>query len=288
MQNTGSTHERDFHAGHVTTPPGRAKPKQRKSARRIFTRRTCATLAALGCSLLAACSTPGPSHAFLFSPALGNTVRDLDPATGAELSAVPAFVKPDETVSGMVYDPFTDHLFLRIFPGRFVRVIDRPDRSIKREFSSLNLAIGGHDFAIRSTDRHFFFSDASGPVLIETNINGDFVRRIALAGLSAPVHGVAYDLVNKELLILAEPLSDRVHRFAPDGTARGQIALATPVRGISLGYDPEARTLYASLADGSAIGAFDRQGRLLRRLPRPAPDQDVFIDLGPRSLLRLF
>ncbi len=283
MQNTGSTHEGDFHARDLTTPAGRAKPKRTNPARTAL-----AGLAALALALLAGCSTPGPSHAYLYSPALGSTVRDIDPGSGAEQAAVPAYIQPHETVSGMVYDPFTDHVFLRIFPGRFVRVVDRPARKIKREFTAPSLPLGGHDFTIRSTDRHFFFTDGSGPALIETNINGVFVRRLALAGLAAPAHGVAYDLVNKELLVLAAETSDRVHRFAMDGTARGEIPLETSVRGISLGFDAVERTLFASLADGSAIGAFDTQGRLLRRLPRPAPDQDVFIDLGPRSLLRLF
>lgn len=283
MQNTGSTHEGDFHAGDLTTPTGCAKPKPRNSARACR-----AALSALVLALLAGCSTPGPSHAYLYTPALGSTVRDIDPNTGAEQASVPAYIQPQETVRGMVYDPFTDHFFLRLYPGRLVRVVDRPARKIKREFLAPSLSVGGHDFAIRSTDRHFFFTDADGPVLIETNINGRFVRRISLANLAVPARGVAYDPVAKELLVLAAETSDRVHRFTMQGAARGEIPLETPVRGNSLGFDAVERTLFASLADGSAIGVFDAQGRLVRRLPRPAPDQEVFIDLGPRSLLRLF
>ena len=79
-----------------------------------------------------------------------------------------------------------------------------------------------------------------------------------------------------------------VKRFNPAGEALGEVRLAVPVRGVSLAFDTDARTYFASLADGSAIGVFDEQGRLLRRLPRPSGEHETFIDVGPRSLLRLF
>lgn len=236
----------------------------------------------------AACSTPGPGHAYLYSPALGPTVRDLDPGTGAERAGVAAFVGPGEHVLGLAYEPYTDHLFIRLHPGNHVRVIDRPAGAVKREFLAPALPPGGHDLALRSRDRNVFFTDATGPALFRTDRHGALAAYIRLEGLQTPPWGVAHDALRDELLILAHETSDRVLRHALDGSALGEVPLSHPVQGISLGFDSDAREYFASLADGSAIGVFDEQGRLLRRLPRPAPERETFIDVGPRSLLRLF
>lgn len=238
--------------------------------------------------LLAGCSTPGPGHAYLYSPAIGPTIRDIDPFSGAERAGVPAYVELGEQVLGMAYDPYTDHLFLRLFPGNRIRVIDRPASKIKRSFTAPSLPLGGRDLAIRSRDRHLFFTDPTAPALFETDINGELEAYHRLEGLEAPVWGVAYDPVAEELLVLASETSDRIHRFTHHGRALGQLPLDAPVQGLSLGFDADKRQFFASLADGSAIGVFDSRGRLLRRLPRPAAERETFIDIGPRSLLRLF
>lgn len=242
----------------------------------------------IACSVVAGCSTPGPGHAYLYSPALGSTIRDVDPFSGAELAGVPAYVAVDEPVLGMAYDPFTDHFFIRLFPGNRVRVVDRPASAIKREFVAPSLPLGGHDLAVRSRDRHLFFTDPNGPGLIETNANGELQRYLRLEGLEVPPRGVAYDPVDQALLVLANEHADRVLRFDMDGRALGAVELGAMVEGASLGFDADAREFFASLADGTAIGVFDSQGRLLRRLPRPASGRETFIDIGPRSLLRLF
>jgi hypothetical protein len=239
---------------------------------------------------LGACRTPGESRAYLYAPGLGQTVREINPRDGAELGGVPAYVEAHEQVLGLAYDPFTDHLFIRLFPGNRVRVIDRPAAAIKRHFTIPSLPpIGGRDFAVRGRDRHFFFTDPNSPALFETDLNGQLEKHLPLAGLSAPAWGVAYDPRTDELLVLPTERGTRVLRYAAsDASPRGEIQLETSVRGDCLAYDGDARQLYASLADGSAIGVFDTKGRLLRRLPRPDPTREVFFDLGPRSLVRLF
>lgn len=235
-----------------------------------------------------ACSTPGPRHAYLYSPALGPTIRDVDPLTGAENAGIPAYVEPGEHVLGMAYDPFTDHFFIRLFPGNHVRVVDRPAAAIKRSFRAPAIPMGGHDLAIRSRDRHLFFTDPSAPAFFETDINGELEHYHRLEGLAAPAWGVAYDSLNNELLVLPNEKSDHVLRFTAEGRFVGRLPLEVSVQGMSLAFDSEAREYFASLADASAIGVFDHRGRLLRRLPRPSADRETFLDIGPRSLLRLF
>ena len=280
MNDAGSTDEGDFHAGGLTA--ARPGAKRKAAGRLIFL--------GLGCMLaLAGCSTPGTAHAYLYSPGISETtVRDVDPLTGAEIAQIPAFVQEGEQVIGLAYDPYTDHIFLRIFPGNRILVIDRPAGKVKRVFQAPNLPLGGHDLTIRPRDRHLFFSDPTGPALIETGLYGELEGYIRLAGLAGPVRGVAYDVVSDELLVLPAEVSAGVLRFSLKGEARGELRLEQPVQGNSLAYDAVDRCCYASLADGSAIGVFDAKGRLLRTLPRPAPDREVFLDIGPRSLLRLF
>lgn len=215
-------------------------------------------------------------------------MRDLDPVTGKELVITPAFVAAGEEVAGLVYDPFTDHLFLRVQPGSYVRVVDRPANRVKRLFAVPGLPPEGHDFAIRSRDRHFFFSQTTMPALLETNINGDTDRFIPLEGLLEAPHGVAYDQIKDELLIVALVEDRRLRRHDLAGKFLGELTLEQAIDGRSIGYDSVERTFFASLADRSAIGVFDERGRLLRRLPRPDTERGVFIDVGPRSLLRMF
>lgn len=282
MSNTGSTDQSDLHAHEVTTTVTGAKRNTRIS------RRLTAALATFVFLTLAACSTPGPGHAYLYSRALGETIRDVDPLTGDERAAILSRVGPGEQVLGIAYDPYTDHLFIRLFPGNQVRVVDRPANAIKRSFFAPNLPMGGRDLAIRSRDRHLFYTDPTAPALFETDLNGELENYLPLEGLTAPAWGVAYDQLKNELLVLPNETSTVVKRFDLAGRALGEVALAVPVRGISLAFDADARTYFASLADGSAIGVFDKQGRLLRRISRPSSEQETFIDVGPRSLLRLF
>ena len=237
---------------------------------------------------LGGCSTPGPSHAYLYSPALGPTIRDINPLDGSESSKVVAFVHGGERALGLAYEPYTDHLFIRIFPGNRIRVIDRPAGKVKREIHVPSLPLGGRDFAIRSIDRHFFFTDPTAPAIIEIDLAGNLEGYIKLEGLEQPVWGVAHDQVSGELLILASETTDRIRRHGTDGALRSELKLERAVRGLSLAYDPVERLCFASLSDGSAIGVFDDRGRLVRSLPRPDPSRETFIAIGPRSLLRLF
>jgi len=272
----------------AASPGPQTKPHQSAPGRQAKTSRAFFPLLAGLALLFAGCSTPGPRHAYLYSPALGPTIRDVDPITGAETAGVPAYVDHGEHVLGMAYDPYTDHFFIRLFPGNHVRVIDRPAAAIKRSFRAPAIPLGGHDLAIRSRDRHLFFTDPTAPAVFETDINGELEHYHTLEGLAAPAWGVAYDALHNELLVLPAEKSDHVLRFTEEGRFVANLPLETPVQGMSLAFDPEAREYFASLADASAIGVFDHRGRLLRRLPRPSADRETFIDVGPRSLLRLF
>ena len=243
----------------------------------------------LGLALGAAgCSTPGPSHAYLYVPAKEAVLHDINPLNSEPNADVPAFLKRGEHVTGLAYEPYTDHLYIRISPGNHVRVVDRPARAIKREVTVPRLPPGGHDFAIRSRDRHFFFSAPDSPALLEADLEGDFKNYIPLEGLEQPVWGVALDKTTGEILLLATEYTDLVRRHGLDGRIHSELKLEKQVRGLSLDYDPDARLYYACLANGSAIGVFDDQGHLLRTLACNVPSQETFVAVGPRSLLRLF
>ncbi|TAG33272.1 MAG: hypothetical protein EAZ36_00965 [Verrucomicrobia bacterium] len=147
---------------------------------------------------------------------------------------------------------------------------------------------GGGDLAIRSRDRNLFFNDPTDAALVETTLFGEFVRKISLAGLTAPAQGVAYDAHRDEFLILPAAAGTRLLRYGLDGRALSALDLEQPVRGDALAYDSVEQSSYATLADGSAIGVFDGHGRLLRCLPLTDPTDTRLFDVGPRSFLRLF
>jgi hypothetical protein len=290
MHDAGPTHEGDFHARALT-------PRHPARATRKRPRALAAGVALAALALAAGCRTPGALHAY----ALANTVPataaegaatrvlDLDPAAGSILATIPACTAAGEKVVGLAYDPFTDHLYLRLFPGNRVRVIDRPAGAEKREFTFPAPPSAGRDLALRQHDRHLFFTDPSGPSLFETSIYGAIRRRIDLKGLAAPAWGLACDERNDDFLVLPAETGDRVLRFTVHGEPAGEIVLARPVRGLSLGFDSEQRELFARLADASGIGVFAEDGRLLRTLPAPASaTDDVLLDVGPRSFIRLF
>jgi len=262
-----------------------------KGPSRAF-KRALAALSLLACLLSSACRTPGETHLYTLSGSNHTGLRvpdvsDLDPVSGATLATVPTHTSAGEKIVGLAYDPFTDHLFLRLSPGNSVRVIDRPAGAVKREFLAPRLPLGGDDLAISGRNRHLFFTDSTGPALFETFPSGALRRRILLEGLDAPVRGVACDARGGGFLILPVEVGDRVRRFDSEGRAKGEITLAQSVRGRSLAFDSVQRKIFAVLADSPRIGVFSETGNLLRTLPAPDGDE-VLLDLGPRSLIRLF
>ncbi len=239
--------------------------------------------ASIFASLLAGCATPGPNHTYVASRTR-ETVIDLPP-DGATNIEVPAYLKTQDALSGIAYDPFTDHLFLRVAPGNFVQVIDRPARKIKRRFTVEGLPPGGGDLAIRSRDRHLFFAHPDVPQVVETTLYGRLVRSIPLEDLSSPPTGVAYDQKRNHILILSGDA--RVVFYDTRGKRLEEISLERAVSPGSLAYDSAAGEIVAVLPGEPAVGFFDTQGRLLRTLPSGG-EPDAFIDVGPRSFIRMF
>ena len=244
-------------------------------------------LAALACVALgvAGCATPGPNHTYV------STAGDapiLDLATDKPTVTIPSHLAYANELYGMAYDPFTDHLFLRLAPGNFVRVIDRPARSIKYDFNVESLPAGDGDLAIRSRDRHLFFAHPTEPLLVETTLYGKHVRDIRLEGLYAPPSGVAYDQKLNEFLILSGGDLSKVTTYSIDGKRLGAVGLDRNVQLTSLAFDSAAREFYVPLHGEAAIGVFSHQGLLLRTIPNADTRGNDRIDVGPRSLIRLF
>lgn len=244
-------------------------------------------LTALACVTLggAGCSTPGPNHTYL-----GSRAEDpiIDRLPGTPEARIPTFLNGVVELYGIAYDPFTDHLFLRILPGNFVRVIDRPAGKIKRSFQVPGLTPGAGDLAIRSIDRHLFFVQADRPELLETTLTGQTVRTIPLQGLQTVPRGVAYDQKHDRLFILQEGPRALITTYDLSGKPTGGITLDRGVRPTSLAFDSVAGEFYVPLSDQPAVGVFNLQGRFLRQIDTASGQSHDYVDVGPRSLIRMF
>ncbi|MFA6287545.1 MAG: hypothetical protein WC661_09185 [Opitutaceae bacterium] len=244
--------------------------------------------AALGCVALGAggCSTPGPNHTYV---AATGDEPILDLSDGAPIARIPSYLFSVNELYGIAYDPFTDHLFLRVAPGNFIRVIDRPARAIKYDFTAEGLpAKGGGDLAIRSRDRHLFFVHPTEPVLVETTLRGKHIRDIKLESLYQSPSGVAYDQKLDRLFILTGGDLSKVTAYSLDGKRLGAVGLDRNVLLTSLAFDSVAREFYVPLQDESAIGVFNLKGNLVRAIPLRWGQNRDHVDVGPRSLIRLF
>ncbi len=246
--------------------------------------RPLTALAALALVALASggCATPGPLHVYSLATDRAEVVRDRGDGKNPD---VPSFVADDERLTGFAYDPYTDHFFLRLAPGNRIRVVDRPARAIKREFHGEQLPdTGGGDLAIRPRDGHVFFAHPTQPLVFELTRLGKWVRTISLGATSRPAQGLAYDAERNRLFVRAGTAPARIAICDPEGHETGLITLDREI-GTSLGYDTATREFYAPLTGPEAgLGVFDESGRLRRTHPANAP----FIDVGPRSFVRVF
>ena len=263
-------------------------PRLTTEATRETTRKHSLLLtAALASAVLGmgGCAIPGPNHTYV---AATGAAPILDLATGAPTIEMPSPLRLADDIYGIAYDPFTDHLFVRSFPGNYIRVIDRPARRIKRDFTVEGLPEGRGDLAIRSSDRHLFFVHPAEPVLVESTLFGKHVRDIPLETLQGPPAGVAYDQKRDQFLVLTGGDLAQVTTFSLAGKRLGAVGLDRNVLLAALAFDSVAREIYVPLHDECAIGVFDLNGHLLRSLPVPSTQSRDHVDVGPRSLIRLF
>lgn len=236
----------------------------------------------------AGCATPGPNHLYTINESQRETITD-HAAPGIETMNLPSFLEPADTLLGLAYDSYTDHLFLRLAPGNRFRVVDRPDRSIKREFEAPEVpGSGGGDIAIRSRDRHLFLSHPSKPTLIEITLYGKFIREIPLETFAGASAGVAYDQKRDLLYVLRGGDLNHIVTYGLNGRRLKGTALDRDVLLGTLAYDSDAREFYAQLRESRQIGVFDDQGHLIRTIKTDRHNLPIFFDVGPRSFLRLF
>jgi hypothetical protein len=228
---------------------------------------------------VAGCATPGPLHVYgLAATGAERTVVDTDEGRTVD---VPAFLEEDDEVTGFAYDPYTDHFFLRLNPGNRMRVVDRPARAIKRQYDLEGITDSGGDLALRPRDGHLYL--LAGKDVVETNRFGKHVRTFALAGIPDAPIGIALDLANDRLLVLAhDGRTITTHDLQGGKQSTFQLAEAA---GNSLAFDSEKRELYAPLrARPGMMGIFDQHGALVRTLALTGS----FVDVGPRSFVRVF
>lgn len=253
----------------------------------MTTRKHAAVLVALLAlaALLGGCATPGVLHVYAVEPPAAANIRDTgQPAT----SDVPSFLESDEQLTGFAYDPFTDHFFLRLAPGNQIRVVDRPARAIKREFTVEGLT-GAGDLAIRPRDGHVFFLQAGKASVLETTRLGKPVREIGLTGISdaSAAQGIAYDAgANRLLLLHRDGRTISFHDM--DGGQHGGLTLEREAAA-SLAFAAESQEIYAPLAGvtgaSGSIGVFTVDGRLVRTIEA---GRGACVDVGPRSFVRVF
>ena len=228
------------------------------------------------------CATPGPLHVYSLASTSLATVKDTGPEGTIDVAS---FIAPNESLTGFAYDPFTDHFFLRLAWNKGIRVVDRPAHAVKREFKVAELStVGGGDLAIRPRDGHVFALEPVESTLVEFTRLGEFVRRIALDALPRPAAGVAYDTARDRLLVLCGGEPARVTTHTLDGKLISTVTLDRKITPASLGFDAEKREFYVALEMSGPIAIFGEDGRFRRELPLRA----TFVDVGPRSFLRMF
>ena len=251
----------------------------------MTTRKAPVARAAAGLALAlvwaSGCATPGPLHRYAFTPKQPDRVADLGPAGAGD---VPSLLAPGERVAGLAYDPFTDHLFLRLAPGDRIRVVDRPARRLKRELELAD-GPGGGDLAVRPRNGHLFLLTGPAGEVAEHTRLGRPVRRFALEGVTEAPRGLAFDATRDELVALAAD-GRTVSRHDLAGRRRGDVRLAAAAAG-PLACDGESGELHAVLAgEAGEVGVFGPDGA--RRGTWRAGGPGALIDLGPRSFLRVF
>lgn len=235
---------------------------------------------ALAALILTGCATQGPLH--VYSVARDRGEKMIADRGGENAADTPSYLEQDDRLTGFAYDPFTDHFFLRLAPGNKIRVVDRPARKIKREYEVEGLATGG-DLALIPRTGHLFFLD--GARVVKTSRLGKVIETLTLEGAGTAL-GLAADMERNQLLALhADGRTLTYHDLSGRKVSTASpVTLAKPVTG-SLAFDYERRELYAPLqGQPGTVGIFDAEGKFLRDMPLPA----AFIDLGPRSFLRLF
>ena len=245
---------------------------------------------------LGGCATPGPAHLYVAAASRPAVITDValnsGDAAGGPRVDVPSFLWPGERLLGIAYDPFTDHLFLRLAPGNRIRVVDRPARKIKRQFAAEGVpASGDGDLAIRSSDRHLFLAHPTEAAVVEVTLHGAYIRTIALESENAgSPAGVAYDQTRDELIVLRGGDLAHVVRFDLTGKRLGGVAFDRDVELSALAFDSVAREFYAPLRGGKAVGVFGENGQWVRDVPLSGDARVAVrgLDVGARSLVRLF
>lgn len=233
----------------------------------------------------AGCATPGPLH--LYSVSSGaQDIHDAVLDAQDVVRDVPSFLQAGDELTGFAYDSFTDHFFLRLAPGNHVRVVDRPARKIKLEFTIEGAPTdGGGDLALNPRTGHLYLVDPAAPQIVETTRLGKYLHTIKLEARTEAAAAIAYDSASEDFLILGHD-GRTVEQYDSAGKRLATLRLDRRVAP-SLAYSPDTRLIYAPLADGTrAVGAFDFEGHLLRTIP--LSEGDRFIDVGPHSFLRVF
>lgn len=222
---------------------------------------------------LGACRT---SRAFT-SGQSGTPLRVIDTDTGP-LNDV-ADPGGGSTIVGVAYRPETDLLYVRIAPGNRVRVVSHKTGRVIEDITAggVPAGCGGVNpatdqvvadcgLAIDAFGKRLFLDHPNGNPIFVTDLAGKALGKITLRNPGGSIGGLGFDESTQHLYVLYIPTHTvaevdlqgvEIRRFKPD----------RPIQPESLDYDSDRAELLIPLVNGTHLGIFDRDGKLLRQWP---------------------
>ncbi|GAB5560284.1 MAG: hypothetical protein SynsKO_19310 [Synoicihabitans sp.] len=234
------------------------------------------------------CATSGPMHLYVAGQG-AEPVEDRALESGPN-DQLAGFLEPGDVVVGLGYEFNTDYIWLRLAPGNRLITIKRGfrelwyDYDLPAEFMLSEGQMG--DLAVRSFNRLVYVALAEPGRIGRVERYGKVRESFQPGGVARPIGGLAWDQRQDQLVVLYADAGGEVVFFENESAPMRRVTFDTPLQPTTLAYDSNRERFYIPLSGGSALGEFDREGKLLNRLPWTQPR--AAIDAGQRSAVRMF
>ncbi len=240
----------------------------------------------LVCLLLAGCATSGPMHLYVAGQGAIQD-RALESGQGDSLSE---FIEDGDVVVGLGYEFNTDYIWLRLAPGDRLITIKRGIRELWYDYElpgEFQLADGQMgDLAVRSFNRLVYVALAEMGRVGRVERYGKVRASFQPGGIVRAIGGLAWDQKQDQLVVLYADEGGEAVFFEDETEPIRRVTFDTALRPTTLAYDSNRERFYVPLAETAELGEFDRDGRLLKRLPLDDPKSAI--DAGQRSAVRMF